>query len=385
MKGGAMDNKKDVAGQQGMARRSFLKMAGLSSLGLNLGFPLDAKWACAEERQERKAHARWAVNHEGFPYFAQKNIKTDWLADGYILARVDNGWWIYKTATYEDEFYTWWLEEKMWYYDRLLAYFSGETEEYSIPNGGHHHPMLATYGQKSGGRRDSRFHLNNTPKGYTLIPKKEYLRDIINELNAIYDDPHASLPEDVFKFRREKYGQEALWDKNKFATLEVYTGHPFEEGDWELGFKETHTFQNIMKNPMATVTFMSLYNTPGGQSYFNGEEGHTPTFEFRGFCWMMSPHNPDLTQYEKDVCEYLNQAFSKYHGLRNDFIANVFIVAEEFNNSPTDSAAFGLGKRVVPPYSYGVSHKTAVKAVARKGGLTREEKRALVTSLKIPV
>jgi hypothetical protein len=63
----------------------------------------------------------------------------------------------------------------------------------------------------------------------------------------------------------------------------------------------------------------------------------------------------------------------------------VFIVAEEFNNSPTDSAAFGLGKRVVPPYSYGVSHKTAVKAVARKGGLTREEKRALVTSLKIPV
>jgi len=273
----------------------------------------------------------------------------------------------------------------MWYYDQLLAYFSGETEEYSIPNGGHHHPMLATYGQKHGSRGDSMFHLNNTPKGYTLIPKKEYLRGLIDELNAIYDDPNSSIPEDVFNFRREKYNQQELWDKNKFATLEVYTGHPFDEEDWNLGFKETHTFQNIMKNPMGTVTFMSLYNTTGEQTYFNGEEGHTPTFEFRGFCWMMSPHNPDLTQYEKDVCDYLNQAFSKYHGLRDDYIANLFVMTEEFNNSPTDSAAFGLGKRVVPPYNYGVSNRTAVRAGAKHKTLTREEKRALLKTLKIPV
>ena len=229
------------------------------------------------------------------------------------------------------------------------------------------------------------FHLNNTPKGYTLIPKKEYLKDIIDELNALYDDPTTKLPEDIFKFRIEKYEQEELWDKNKFATLEIYTGHPFDEGDWDLGFKETHTFQNIMKNPMGTVTFMSLYNTTGEQTYFNGEEGHTPTFEFRGFCWMMSPHNPNLTQYEKDVCYYLNQAFSRYHGLRDDFIANLFIMTEEFNNSPTDSAAFGLGKRVVPPYNYGESRKMKMKANVKKGKLTKEEKITLLRELKIPV
>jgi hypothetical protein len=376
---------KDVGKQNGMPRRSFLKMAGLSSLGLNLGFPLDARLAFAEDEKSREARIHWTINHEGYPYFVQKNIKTNWLDDGYILARVDNCWWIYRTATYEDEFYTWWLEEKMWYYDQLLAYFSGETDEYSIPNGGHHHPMLATYGQKHGGRGDSMFHLNNTPKGYTLIPKKEYLRDIIDELNAIYDDPNSNIPEDVFNFRREKYNQEELWDKNKFATLEVYTGHPFDEEDWNLGFKETHTFQNIMKNPMGTVTFMSLYNTTGEQTYFNGEEGHTPTFEFRGFCWMMSPHNPDLTQYEKDVCYYLNQAFSKYHGMRDDYIANLFVMTEEFNNSPTDSAAFGLGKRVVPSYNYGISSRTAARDGVRKSKLTREEKRALLKTLKIPV
>ena len=86
---------------------------------------------------------------------------------------------------------------------------------------------------------------------------------------------------------------------------------PFDEGDWNLGFKETHTFQNIMENPMGTITFMSLYNTTGDQTYFNGEEGHTPTFDFRGFCWMISPHNPNLTQYE-NCYTYFKQLFLPY-------------------------------------------------------------------------
>jgi hypothetical protein len=245
--------------------------------------------------------------------------------------------------------------------------------------------MLATYGNKWSKRGDSMFHLNNTPKGYTLIPKKEYLRGIIDELNALYDDPSTNIPEDIFLFRIAKYEQEEIWDKNKFATLEIYSGHPFDETDWDLGFKETHTFQNVMVNPMATLTYMSLYNTTGEQAYFNGEAGHTATFEFRGFCWMMSPHNPNLTQYEKDVSEYLNQAFSKYHGLRNDFVANLFVMAEEFNNSPTDSAAFGLGKRVVPAYTYGSS--TAMAGRSGSGGkkLTRKEKIELLKELRIPV
>ena len=137
-----------------------------------------------------------------------------------------------------------------------------------------------------------------------------------------------------------------------------------------------------MENPMGTVTFMSLYNTKGDQTYFNGEEGHTPTFEFRGFCWMISPHNPNLTQYEKDVSYYLNQAFSKYHGLRDDFIANVFVITEEFNNSPTDSAAFGLGKRVVPPYAYGASNKQMVKPDTEKRRLVQDQKIALIRRLR---
>lgn len=377
---------KDFIKEKGMPRRSFLKTAGLSSLALSMGFPLKSKWAFAQEsQQERKLKANWQTNDDGYQYYVQDNILTNWLDDGYVLARIDGWWWIYKTAEYEDEFYAWWFEEKMWYYGQLIAYFNDEVEEYNIPNGGHHHPMLATYGKKWFNRGDSLFHLNNTPKGYTLLPKKEYIRGIIDELNALYDDPNADIPVDIFQFRIDKYKQEELWDKNKFATLEVYTGHPFDEEDWDLGFKETHTFQNVMENPMGTLTYMSLYNTTGEQTYFYGEEGHTPTFEFRGVCWMIDPHNPNLTQYERDVSDYLNQAFSKYHGMRDDFIANIFIMSEEFNNSPTDSATFGLGKRVVPPYDYGKSNKTSAKVNPRKRRLTREEKVESLKKLKIPI
>jgi len=380
-----MKSIKDLIKEKAMPRRSFLKTAGLSSLGLSMGFPLKSKWAYAQEPQEKKAKANWKTNNDGYQYFVQNNIITNRLDEGYALARVDGWWWIYKTAEYEDEFYTWWLEEKMWYYDQLLAYFSGETDEYNVPNGGHHHPMLATYGKKWFNRGDSSFHLNNTPKGYTLLPKGEYIRDIINELYDLYDTS-TNIPEDIFQFRIDKFMQEEIWDKNKFATLEVYSGHPFdEEDDLELGFKETHTFQNIMENPMGTLTYMSLFNTTGEQSYFNQEAGHTPTFEFRGICWMIDSHNPNITQYEKDVAEYINQAFSLYHGMRNDYITNIFIMTEEFNNSPTDSAAFGLGKRVVPPYDYGTSNTMAAKYNPKKKGLTKDEKIELLEKLKIPL
>ncbi|MCK5186331.1 MAG: hypothetical protein KAR43_04295 [Deltaproteobacteria bacterium] len=380
-----MKNIKDLIKEKVMPRRSFLKTAGLSSLGLSMGFPLKSKWAYAQEPQEKKAKANWKTNDDGYQYFVQDNILTNWLDDGYILARVDGWWWIYNINEYEDDFHAWWLEEKMWYYDQLLDYFTGETEDYNVPNGGHHHPMLATYGKKWFNRGDSLFHLNNTPKGYTLLPKGEYLRDLIDELNALYDDPNAKIPEDIFQFRKDKFAQEELWDKSKFATIEIYSGHPFDEDDWDLSFKETHTFQNVLENPMGTLTYMSLFRTTGEQTYFNGDEDETPTFEFRGICWMIDPHNPGITQYEKDAADYINQAFSKYHGLRDDYIINLFVMTEEFNNSPTDRDDYGLGKRVVPPFNYGSSNNMAVKSNPKKKRLTKEEKIELIKQLKIPL
>ena len=333
------------------SRRSFIKWAGLSSLGLSLGFPLRSKWAVAEESGRTNLVGRWKRRADNYEYFVQDNIRSKWIDDGYMVAKLDSRWWVYRTAEYEEEFHTWWLEEKMYYYEELIKAIQ-EGRERVVPNGGHHHPMLATYGGKYFTRRDSAFHLNVTPKGFTLLPKAQYIRQIINDINEIYATS-TNLPADVFNYRKEKYQQKEIWDKTKFVTLEVYTGHPIDAEDpMKLSFKETHTFQNLMVNPMATLTYMSIYNTTGEQNYFYGESGHTPTFEFRGFCWLISPYNPKLSQYEKDVSEYLNQAFSKYHGLRSDFIAAIFVICEEFNNSPTDSDKFGLGKRVVPASAY---------------------------------
>ena len=100
---------------------------------------------------------------------------------------------------------------------------------------------------------------------------------------------------------------------------------------------------------------------------------------------MIDSHNPNITQYEKDVAEYINQAFSLYHGMRNDYITNIFIMTEEFNNSPSDSAAFGLGKRVVPPYDYGTSNTMAAKYNPKKKRLTKNEKIELLEKLRIPL
>jgi hypothetical protein len=362
-----MENKKEKK-ERFFGRRSFMKLAGLSAFGLSMGFPLRARWAMAEESPPGGIQGHWwRKNEDGYAYFVQDNLRTDWLDQGYLLAKLDHKWMVFKTAEFEEEFHTWWLEEKLSYYDKLERSIAGEDVE--IPNGGHHHPMLGTYGNKYRNRGDSYFHLNVTPKGYTLLPKAEYIRQIIEEVDEIYNTS-TNLPADIFNYRKEKYQNEDLWDKNKFATLEVYTGHPIDDDDpMKLSFKETHTFQNVMVNPMTTVTYMSVYNTQGGQSYFYGEEGQTPTFEFRGFCWMISPYNPKLTQYETDVSDYLNQAFSKYHGLRDDFIANIFVICEEFNNSPTDSDLYGLGKRVVPEFTYGDALKAKLKSFFGKKGI----------------
>jgi len=60
-------------------------------------------------------------------------------------------------------------------------------------------------------------------------------------------------------------------------------------------------------------------------------------------------------------------------------------MTEEFNNSPTDSGTFGLGKRVVPPYNYGTSNNMVVKSNPKKKRLTKEEKIELLKQLRIPL
>ena len=375
-------------------RRSFLKMAGLSFAGLSMGLP---KWGHAAEQppdHETDHNHLWHTDKNGNLYFIPTSLRTNKVDQGIVQAKVDNEWKEYQIKSFDNEFFTWWVAEKDWYYNQLIAFFEHQTDELNIPNGGHHHPMLCTYGVKKSGRGDSEFHLNCTPKGFTIIPKPENMDYVMEQIDAIYNDPNADLPVDVFKKRQELYHETDLWDTTRFATLELYSGRPINASDLGdgggcYGFKETHTFSNVMDNPMATLTYMALFNTDGTQSYFQGLADETPTFEFRGFSWMISYYNPLNSDYEQKVAGYVNQAHCGYHGGSCVIPTNVFLVCEQFNNSPGDDP-YGRGKRTVPSYTYDnyydvCAQPTLVYKPKSAKKLTKEEKIALIKKLRIPV
>ena len=368
---------------KGIHRRSFLKMLGLSSVGLSWGFPFYAKWGRTNETTITKPMVDWRIDENGNKYFVPKNIQTDLVNEHKIVtARVDGLWRTYRIREFNNEFFEWWIEEKIWYYDQLIAFIEGETNEFTIPNGGHHHPMLSTYGKKFGGRGDSDFHLNTTVKGYTIVPKADNIQYINYEIDKVYE--YGDIPVDLFKLRQQLYQEKNLWDKTRFSTLELYSGRPINADDpaKSIGFKETHTFQNISVNPMATLTYMSLFNTDGAQSYFEGLPYLTPHFEFRGVCWLISYYNPENTEYEKAIADYVNQAHCRFHGGVCNILTNIFLIAEQFNNTP--GYAPGLGKRVVPPMKYNQSKMTIVKPQKKKK-LTKEERIEFIKTLQLPI
>jgi hypothetical protein len=379
---------KEFLKTQTMQRRSFLKAAGLSSAGLSLGLPFSPKKGNAAVMSADGPityHKNiWKTDANGNTYFTPKNLRTDKVnSEGKIVAKVDGWWRSYQSREFDSDFQEFWIAEKNWYYDRLIAFFEGKSDTMEIPNGGHHHPMLATYGTSWSGRGDSDFHLNCAPKGFTILPKEDKIEYINQQIEAAYAS--GDVPVGVFKKRKELYNQRDLWAKDRFATLELYSGHPINSTD-DYGpypFKETHTFSNVIDNPMSTLTYMSLYNTDGTQSWLGGEADETPTFEFRGFCWMISFYNPANSPYENAISDYINQAHCKYHGGACDIATNIFLIVEEFNNTP-GYGTHGRGRRSVPSFPYQEPTKTYISGINTKK-MTSSEKMELLKKLRIPV
>lgn len=379
-----MKTLKEFFSVKNLRRRSFLKLAGLASMGLGLG-PIFAKWGSAGEQVTTKPMANWKIDEDGNQYFVPKNIYTDLVNDqGIVIAKVDGLWRKYQVREFDDEFHSWWIDEKSWYYDMLIAFFKGESNELNIPNGGHHHPMLTTYGRKFSRRGDSDFHLNTAVKGFTIIPKVDNIDHINSEVERIYET--GDLPLDLFNLRKELYQDKSLWDKTRFATLELYSGRPINDDDPEgnYGFKETKTFQNIMANPMSVLTYMALWSTDGSQSWFGGQSNLIPEFGFKGFSWLISTYNPATTDYEMAIINYINQAHCGYHGGACDIATNIFLICEQFNETPDMNS--GRGKRVVPPYQYSSSSNMVINSEVKvKKKLSKDEKMELIRKLRLPV
>ena len=105
-------------------------MLGLSSVGLSWGFPFYTRWGRTNETTVTKTIVDWRTDKNDNKYFVPKNIQTDSVNERKIVtARVDGWWRTYRVREFDDEFFEWWIEEKIWYYDQLIAFIEGETNE----------------------------------------------------------------------------------------------------------------------------------------------------------------------------------------------------------------------------------------------------------------
>jgi hypothetical protein len=177
---------------------------------------------------------------------------------------------------------------------------------------GPHAAAVATYG---GGRRDSQFTLNNAIKGVGLAPKKEKIQELTEKFQSTMN---ADMQEKL-EILQSNYRHPELWDKTKQISLELYARPDFE----------THTFLNLMYNPLATIVFTDM-----------------PSYELRAIVRIIHPQDPAMLPEERALLEYSNLAHGYFHGgadRRYSLLA--FHIIEQFDNSPRS----GMGVRVQPP------------------------------------
>jgi len=278
-----------------MNRRSFMSL--LSAAGLLLLKPVKTM-AGVWERGYRKL---WHKN-----IFTQDTVDISMLAQQRIAARVDGQWRQYALCALPDSFITWNLSSRR----KSLSNMMNRTGGFELS--GPHSGMVASYGAK---RKDSLFSLNNAVKGMGLAPKQQYVKEWIAYMQAhMEDDPMQKL-----RWLLERYENADFFDFSCMTSLELYSTPSFE----------THTFLNVMANPVTTTVFLD-----------------NPSFEVRAITRIVHPEDTQASAYEKDLLQYVNLVHSFFHGhFSKIFPLLVFHVVEVFDNSPGKMR----GVRQAPP------------------------------------
>ncbi|MFC1683487.1 hypothetical protein ACFL0G_04720 [Candidatus Zixiibacteriota bacterium] len=256
----------------------------------------------------RALAGRWEQGKEDYwqdGIFKQDNVDMSKYDQGIIRARVDDSWEEYPLVQLDDAFMDWNLESRLRYLQTIA--------EGKMPSlAGPHAAAVATYG---GGRLDSHFSLNNAIKGMGFAPKRERIREMIDRYKDTMD---LSMPEKL-EILQENYRRPELWDRTKQVSLELYASPDFE----------THTFLNVMANPVATIVFTDM-----------------PSYELRAIVRIVHAQDPQPLPFEKDFLEYSNMAHAYFHGGADQrFNLLAFHIIEQFDNSPGS----GRGVRVRPP------------------------------------
>ena len=354
---------KDIfSGNNPFGRRSFLKLAGLSSLVTVL-----------PTFKTKSAHARYVCNrnwwytrdvwstadseNKSAEYCTQHNLETSSRDDGILWSNIDNKWRKYEIRELSQEFMHWGCSERYFYYDERLD-TGGAGPPSIMKNGGIHHGMVATYGNWVG-RGDSSFNINIAVKGTALCPSRETILELLPVLEQLkIDDPPDRITQ-YYEIMRGVYSDPNNFDQTKLLTLELFT-QPTSGPLYDAGYKETHTFANMMANPICSIGFLqqehpqkNYFDPDGGGGYNDFDYG--VHYEVRAIPKVLHCWAPDMGN-EYDVFDYenaedpdalfgywVNFLHTFYHGGRANVSAVVYNVTEQFFNYPH------RGIRVVPP------------------------------------
>ncbi len=280
-----------------MNRRSFLKTVGFTAPLLSfLGNIPKMLWAGKLEHSKKDF---WKDKK-----FIQSSVDLSGYKNGMIKAKIDDTWKEFNIRKASDEFIKWNLEKRLKFLEDIKKGVMGW--------GGPHQGAVATYGL---GRLDSKFTVNNAIKGMGLAPKDENLDKAIKRLKDTFESP---MPEkmDILKSLYEKDAD--FFDWRKQTSLELYSTPTFE----------THTFLNVMDNPVATIVYLDI-----------------PSFEIRTIARVVHPEDKSALPSEKKLLEFVNLAHEYMHGkFSRIFPLLLFYIIEEFDNTPGSK----LGIRTVP-------------------------------------
>jgi len=235
--------------------------------------------------------------------FTQNTVDMKNYKKGLIRAKIDGDWKEFEIRKASDEFIKWNAEKRL--------KFLEDIKKGQMNWGGPHQGAVATYGL---GRLDSEFTINNAIKGMGLAPKDENIDKAIKKLKDTYESP---MPEkmDVLK---AMYEDPDFFDWRKQTSLELYSSPTFE----------THTFLNVMDNPVATIVYLDI-----------------PSYEIRTIARVVHPEDKTALESEKKLLEFVNLAHEYMHGkFKRIFPLLLFYMIEEFDNTPGSK----LGIRTVP-------------------------------------
>ncbi len=239
-------------------------------------------------------------------YCRQDNIDLKKAGAGTIRAKVEGRWQDFTIQHLSAIFMEWNLKERI---KSLEGIKKQEMPGFAGPHSG----MVASHGCR---RSDSRTTINNAVKGMGFLPEPDAIGKLLDELHSSTDsamDYKLNWLMDLYGRRRD------LLDDTKQVSLELYAKPDFA----------THTFLNQMTDPAVSIVFLDI-----------------PSFEVRAITQLIDPNDPELTEYQRQVVEYVNGIHDYFHGAapRKSIVA-VYHVIEVFDNSPGSAR----GKRVVPP------------------------------------